>query len=682
MENQMSVSQPPYDVWLCDLTHTQQTIASNTIPLPIGLIAAYAKKHLGDSINIKLFKFPEKLIESFLVKPPQIIAFSNYAWNFNLGYTMASHIKKLKPEIVVVFGGPNYPKKVDDQESFLKEKNNIDFYIYREGEPGFLALLEALIAHNFNIDKVKQAELPGCHFINNGEFHARNGKERMDFSEVPSPYTTGLFEEFFDGQLVPLIQTNRGCPFSCFYCVEGDNYFNKISFRKPEDVIDEVEYIAQHIKGNKYINMADSNFGMYKQDLVIAAGIARIKEKYGFPDYIYGATGKNAKDRVLEAARLSGGLIRFSASVQSTDPEVLKNVKRQNMSLETIIEMGKTAAEIGSNSYSEIILGLPGDSKRAHFKSIEDVINANLTFVNVYTLMLLKGTGIASEEARSQYGFSSHFRVIPRCFGVYDFGGTKLLSMETEEVAVSSNTLSLEDYLECRLFAFTITTFYNDGIMSELYAYLDQYGIKPYEFLKKIHDQRGELPQLLSEAYKEFLRETREELWDTEEKLLKYAKNEEVIKKYIDGEFGSNLIFKYKALAFVKFMDEIHEVALRAAKDIIRAKHVPDEEEALAFLDELIKYNLYKKMNLFETDLIYEDVFHYDFFAAEAVNFAGKPADWQSKQPITYKFFHDSKQKETINFHRQEFDMSVIGISRILTRLHIKKMYRNVTAIK
>jgi len=520
------------------------------------------------------------------------------------------------------------------------------------------------------------------HFLINGDFQFQNSNARIELDEVPSPYTTGLLDGFFDGQLMPLIQTNRGCPFSCIFCSESDKYFNKVSFRNPDHVVEELKYIAQHIKGNKNMFIADSNFGMYQQDLLISQGIAKIKETHGFPDYIHVATGKNAKERVLEAARITGGLFRLSASVQSTDPDVLKNIKRQNISPKTIIDLAKMATAIGSNTYAEIILALPGDNKRSHFKSIEDVINANLNYIRCFTLMLLEGTELDSEETISRYGLVSKYRVLPRCFGVYEFGGTKLLSVETEKVCVANNTLTFEDYLECRLFALTIEIFYNDGILSELLLFMAKYGITPYEFLKIVHDLRDGLPELLSGAYKDFLKETSGELWESENLLLEYAKDEAIIQKYIDGELGSNLIFKYKALSFIKFMGEIHEVGLQAAKDIISEKQFYDKDEILVFLDEFITYSLYKKINLLECDLVYEDMFQYDLISAESGDLNGKPADWKLIKPITLRFYHDNQQKEVINFHRQEFGMSIVGIGRILSRLHVKKMYRKVAAIK
>ena len=48
----------------------------------------------------------------------------------------------------------------------------------------------------------------------------------MDLTLIPSPYLSGRLDQFLDGKLMPVIQTNRGCPFSCTFC-RGTNLLVK-----------------------------------------------------------------------------------------------------------------------------------------------------------------------------------------------------------------------------------------------------------------------------------------------------------------------------------------------------------------------------------------------------------------------------------------------------------------------
>ena len=77
-----------------------------------------------------------------------------------------------------------------------------------------------LINSNFDKSKVKN-NLRSVHSQNNNETFLTEELPRLpNLSLAPSPYLMGKLDEFFDGKLVPLIQTNRGCPFSCTFCVK------------------------------------------------------------------------------------------------------------------------------------------------------------------------------------------------------------------------------------------------------------------------------------------------------------------------------------------------------------------------------------------------------------------------------------------------------------------------------
>ena len=47
-----------------------------------------------------------------------------------------------------------------------------------------------------------------------------------DNIEIPSPYLDGILDEFLDDGLVPIVQTMRGCPYHCHFCVSGATEWN------------------------------------------------------------------------------------------------------------------------------------------------------------------------------------------------------------------------------------------------------------------------------------------------------------------------------------------------------------------------------------------------------------------------------------------------------------------------
>ena len=187
-----------------------------------------------------------------------------------------------------------------------------------------------------------------------------------DLEEIPSPYLSGALDEFLDGKLLPVIQTNRGCPFTAL-SVQRDKRSEFVRRKDSQTIQDELNYISSKLSNlpseKEGICYIDSNFGMYKEDIDICKKISEIQNKTSWPSYINVATGKNNKERVLEASKIVNGAINLAGSVQTLNEKVQKNIKRSNISKTQILDLAQQSKLLGADSYSELILALPGETK-------------------------------------------------------------------------------------------------------------------------------------------------------------------------------------------------------------------------------------------------------------------------------------------------------------------------------
>ncbi|OVE76434.1 hypothetical protein BVX97_00940 [bacterium E08(2017)] len=667
------------NVLLCDLTHMGQKIASDCFPYGIGCLAEYLEAHCSFDVKVHLIKFPNDLYDTIHKYKPRMVGFTNFIWNFDLQRTMAAEIKREFPETVIIFGGPNFYVEESEQERLLRDNPVIDFYIEGEGEIALTALYECLHASDYDLQKTKETPLPSVRTILRDKFISYPLADKLtDLSEVPSPYLSGRMDEFFEKNLMPLVQTTRGCPFSCAYCVEGQSYYNHIRRHSPDFIRAELEYIAERATGNKQIFIADSNFAMYEEDEETASIINDIQKKTGFPYYIHVAAGKNQKQRLLKVARLVGGKMRLSGSVQSLDPEVMQNIRRSNISSNDLLELADDAREIGANSYSEVILALPGDSLEAHMHTMERVINAGFNIVLPWTLLLLQGSELASLSAKEKFNMNIRYRVLPRCFGIYKYGDKTIYTGEVEEACVGSDKMSIDDYLECRIFTLTTALFYNDRLFGEIIELLKPLGIATFDWLMSIHKMRDSFPPSILNLYDSFKQCTLDELWEDREELYSYLKDPENIEKYISGELGMNVMYHHRAEAFINHMDELNMVAFKCAHELALAQNT-DLGDIDQFLKELELFSKLRKDRLFDLDLEFDQEFTYDFLTPLASNSWDLRHAEQLKGKYNIHFAHEASQKESIIEQKKVFGSDVVGLAKVLSRIHISKMYRTAS---
>jgi hypothetical protein len=186
-------------LWLADLTYTQQTIASDVIPAAIGMLAEFALLEVPEISDVRLFKYPDDLIEAFSTDTPDVLGFSNYVWNSALSLALARAFKADHPDLAVVFGGPNFPTVAWEQEETLRTMPWVDYYVTKEAERGFAQLLNALIEADFDTAKLDENVANLCYIRPDGTFSAATKVERLvNLEAIPSPYLSGRLDEFFD----------------------------------------------------------------------------------------------------------------------------------------------------------------------------------------------------------------------------------------------------------------------------------------------------------------------------------------------------------------------------------------------------------------------------------------------------------------------------------------------------
>ena len=669
-------------IFVADLTHTAQGIAALSFPLGASFIVSYAKKMLGDSFDFRLFKFPEKLALAIRDEPPDILGLSGYSWNLEIGHRLASWAKQRNPNLVVIMGGPNFPTAVEDKAAFLAERPAIDFFIENEGEVGFVALLGQLLDHGLDAAALKRRRpaIVNCAYLAApGDFVDPTIRRIDDVNQIPSPYLSGILDEFFESPLVPMLETTRGCPFSCAFCADGLASKNLVTRFEDGRTREELDYIARRVRNVDEIIITDLNFGMYKQDADTARAIADLQDRYKWPVLVKASAGKNKPERVIEAASILKGAWVIGSAVQSTDPEVLRNIKRANISTKAYEDFIRyvNSQSKEAQSYTEIILALPGDTKAKHFGSLRTGIEARVNTVRMYQAMLLVGTDMASSDTRRKFDLLGRYRIMPGCLGTYKFGDDTAAVAEIEEIIVASKDMSFDDYVSCRVMNLIIETFYNNSLFEEVFQALRAMNLSVFDVLAYLHARADLYTPRMRAIVDSFVAATRDDLYPSRAAARDYIAQPEVLEKHLSGELGTNELLGHRAMLYLE-LEDISAVLVESVKRFLAGRGMLDDRLVL-YLDEVRRYILCKKRDVHCSESRIEESFRYDFGAIEEADFGVDPRELDpSPTRVPLVFFHTDGQRQHIRNALALYLNHPGGLGRMIQRNNLKMMYRQV----
>jgi len=436
---------------------------STYLPLVSGILHANA---LQSSLVKQAYEFmpynfhideAEKIIAAH--ENPFIAAFSVSMWNEQLSLKVAQGVKQRFPSCIIVFGGPQVPHQ---PQAYFSRYPFIDVTVKGEGEDAFVAILEKL-SQNDRLDTIPGVawRIPGGEILGTDEA----GTTNRELDEFPSPYLAGLYDDLLATQtkfnFQAIIETNRGCPFKCTFCYWGmGGLRRKYRFHGLERVYAELEWMAKH--NIQYVFNADSNFGMHRRDEEIAQMLVDLKKRYGYPEKFRTCYGKNTDERIfkignlLHEHQLEKGI---TISYQSVDPQVQINIKRSNIKFSVAQELQHKFNEKNVPVYTEMILGLPGETAQSWKNGINRILNAGLkNQLFLYICEVLPNTDLADEEYQKSFGIKSclieltEIHTSPRKAGWIK---------EYEDIVIETAAMSQQDWRRMLMFSWVTMLFHS-----------------------------------------------------------------------------------------------------------------------------------------------------------------------------------------------------------------------------
>ena len=554
------------NVYLAQPSYKSSNSAS--FPAAIGALASYAWSipEIDGFYRLQGILFlREKLADAVSsLEEPAVFGFSCYMWNIEYNKALAKLVKEAYPGCVILFGGPQVP----EDETVLRQCPYVDILIHGEGEIPFAEVLLALK------NGAPLKSIPGLSLRENGEYVNVPPAKccRVDF---PSPITSGFFDRLLaehpDLEFTPLVESSRGCPNRCAYCSWG-NRENGMRLFPAERVFGDLEWISAHKM--EYVGFADSNFGMFTRDEQIADKLLLLHEKTGYPKKFQVSYAKDSGERVfritekLNAAGLCKGV---TLSFQTMSPEAQKNIGRSNIDIEYYKFLLQKYADAGIVTYSELILGLPGETVESFVGGIEQLLEyGQHTQMMIHLCEWLPLSPMGEKAYMEKYGVK--YVTIPLNQPHANLAEEDEVP-EFSHVVTSTYSMNEREWKQVTLFGMCVLCFHHLGLMQlpALYLYFEQ-GLKYVDFyndLLAFYLRRGDsvfnridtqLQEMLSGTGRAVISDERfgKVSWTFEEyAFLHTVYNKEAFYREMDGflsRYIPNASFRRELLGYQSFI--------------------------------------------------------------------------------------------------------------------------------
>ena len=211
----------------------------------------------------------------------------------------------------------------------------------------------------------------------------------------------------------------------------------------------------------------DANFGILPRDVDIARYAAKNKKIYGYPKALSVQNTKNATERayltqkILAESGLNKGV---TLSMQSMFEPALINIKRENISLKTYEVLQQRFTHEGITTYSDLILGLPGETYDSFSDGVSSLItNGQHNRIQFNNLSVLPNAEMGDPSYQKQHGMELVDSEILNVHGAFESSIDHII--EVQKLVVATDAMPKNSWIKTRVFSWLTALLHFDKLL-------------------------------------------------------------------------------------------------------------------------------------------------------------------------------------------------------------------------
>lgn len=326
-------------------------------------------KNHANLLEFDIKRNPAEVISTILEQNPKIVGLGVYIWNVIPLTQVVAGLKRERPELIIVLGGPEVSFEEDQPEICRL----VDFVVAGEGETAFAKLCDRALSCKPPVEKLIQAE-----------------PENLD--RLVLPYD--LYDARDLSHRLIYVESSRGCPFECEYCISCHD--TPMRFFDLARLLPEFQRLLD--RGVRQFKFMDRTFNVNIEHSirVLEFFLARIRPELflhfemmpdRFPD----------KLRSL-ITRFPPGTLHFEIGVQTYNEEVARRIKRHQKMAAIDDSLRFLRNKTGVLIHADLIAGLPGESFESFAAGFDRLVALRPHELQVGILKRLRGAPIGRHD--------------------------------------------------------------------------------------------------------------------------------------------------------------------------------------------------------------------------------------------------------------------------------------------
>ena len=346
----------------------------------------YLLANLGDLqaragiVEFDINQRPADIAEVLLAQNPRIIGFGIYIWNVHPATEVIAIIKRVRPDIIVILGGPEVSFETD-QQPIIKLADHV---ITGEADLKFAEVCRSLLSESdARLPKIISAAVP-------------------DFSQLTLPYH--LYNDDDVAHRVIYVEASRGCPFTCEFCLSSLDV--PVRAVELEKILAEMQKLLD--RGVKQFKFVDRTFNL---NVNFSRAILEFFLERHRPGLFFHF--EMIPDRLPESlreiiAKFLPGALQFEVGVQTFNEDVEKFISRRQNHERLVENFQFLRQQTGVHIHADLIVGLPGETLESFAAGFDKLVSLQPQEIQVGILKRLRGTPIIRHDTEWRMTYNAH----------------------------------------------------------------------------------------------------------------------------------------------------------------------------------------------------------------------------------------------------------------------------------